>query len=402
MSLRKRRLGFALYFVPMFVILATATSAWSQAPARGGAAPSYSGDAKLVFQFSTLGDSRQDPDSPDPTQMPVSAQDKIWLQNTKAWNRILQEIRGQGSNLLFFNGDMIMGYGIANVPKDNQTVDGIVGSDLMKFYRQYGFWRGMIAGPMETDLYVIPVPGNHETQWKAGGKKAQVENENAWRNNMADLILDDDRFVKLFGDKPSNENTGDNSAYDSLTTDQSKLTYSFDYRGAHFVVINTDPVGKDAHAPTKFLDADLKAARDRGVKQIFVFGHKPAYTYYFGKNTQLPTSPSGLDNDVAARDAFWAVIEKYGATYFCGHEHIYHLSTPLGDKGGKAVQVMVGSGGSPFEAKPTDVTINPQLDRDYAWATVKVYDDGRILMTTYGFDPYYGATHIIAQYILQQ
>jgi hypothetical protein len=311
-------------------------------------------------------------------------------------------MRQQGSNLLFFNGDMIMGYGIANVPKDNMTVDGIVNSDLMAFYRQYGFWRGMIAGPMETDLYVVPVPGNHETQCKACGKTAQVENENAWRKNMADLILDDDRFQKLFNDKPANENTGDNSALDGLKTDQSKLSYSFDYRGSHFVVINTDPVGNDSHAPTGFLKADLQAARDRGVQHIFVFGHKPAYTYYFGKNQQLPPAPSGLDVDPAARDAFWAVIEQYGATYFSGHEHIYHLSTPTSDKGGKALQVMVGSGGSPFEAKPNDVTVSPQTDRDYAWATVKVFDNGLVTMTTYGFDDHYNATHVIAQYIIQQ
>jgi hypothetical protein len=130
-------------------------------------------------------------------------------------------------------------------------IAGIVGSDLMKFYRQYGFWRGMVAGLMENGTYVIPVPGNHEVQWKAGGKKAQAANEDAWRENMGDLILDDARFLGLFGEQASYENVGDNRVYDSLATDQSKLSYSFDFHGSHFAIINTDPVGRDAHAPVR-------------------------------------------------------------------------------------------------------------------------------------------------------
>jgi hypothetical protein len=82
------------------------------------------------------------------------------------------------------------------------------------------------------------------------GKHAEVESEDAWRANMSDLILDDARFENLFGETPSYQNVPDDSALDSLSTDQSKFSYSVDLRGSHVVVINTDPVGKDAHAPT--------------------------------------------------------------------------------------------------------------------------------------------------------
>ncbi len=67
----------------------------------------------VVLRFSTVGDSRQDPKEADASMLPLSAQDKIWLQNTKAWSRIMRGIEGQQSKLLFFNGDMIMGYGLA-------------------------------------------------------------------------------------------------------------------------------------------------------------------------------------------------------------------------------------------------------------------------------------------------
>lgn len=349
----------------------------------------------VILAFSTVGDSRQDPTTPDPTSLPLSGQDKIWLQNSKAWSRIIRSIQTQKSDFLFFNGDMIMGYGNATVPANNTTVSGIIDSDLIKFYRQYAFWRGMVADLMETGTYVVPVPGNHETQCKACGKKAQEVNENAWRENMGDLILDDARFKLLFGEQPSFENVGNNGAVDNLSTDQSKLSYSFDFRGSHFAIVNTDPVGKDAHAPVNWLASDLSSAQLRGAQHFFVFGHKPAFTYYYGTTVQIPSAPTGLDNDPAGRDAFWDVIERYDAVYFTGHEHIFNLSQPRAAQGGKAWQVLVGSGGSPFEASPSDVTAAPNTDRKYAWATVKVLANGKVKIKGYGFNDQYGPTNVI-------
>jgi hypothetical protein len=350
-----------------------------------------------TMTFSTVGDSRQDNVAPDSTALPVYGQDSIWLQSTKAWSRIQRSITEQKSDILFFNGDMIMGYGNDVLPANNTTVAGILGSDLVASYKQYAFWRGMAAGMMETGTYVVPVAGNHEVQWKAGGKKAQVANENAWRDNMADLILDDRRFKNILGDAPSNESVGDSrNIFDGLTSDQSKLSFSFDFKGAHFTVINTDPVGKDSHAPTNWLAADLYAARSRGAKHFFVFGHKPAFTYYYGSviptppAVPLPGAPSGLDVDLPARDAFWDVIEMYGATYFCGHEHIFNMMQPRG----KAWQVMVGSGGSPFEAKPGTPTVGA-TDRTYAWATVKVAGNDRVTIKAYGFSDAFGPTQLL-------
>ena len=364
----------------------------------------HDGDAEydpVVLSFSTVGDSRQDPASPDPTTKPLSGQDANWLQNTKAWSRIIRSVEDQKSDFLFFNGDMIMGYGNADVPADVSTVDAIVKSDLVQFYKQYAFWRGMVADLMETGTYVVPVPGNHEVQCKACGKKAQLVNENAWRANMGDLILDDTRMTAILGEPATAENVSDNAGLDGLTTNQSQLSYSFDFHGSHFAVINTDPVGYDSHAPLVWLNADLAAAQARGVQHVFVFGHKPAFTYYYGANAAvppalpLPGKPAGLDNDPASRDAFWKIIEQYDATYFCGHEHIYHVSQPWQAQGGKAYQVLVGSGGSPFEAAPTDPTINPATDRDYAWATVGIHRSGKVEITVYGFDDKFGPTSVL-------
>ena len=368
----------------------------------------------VVLTFSTVGDSRQDPVNFDKASVgnTLSGQDSIWLQNTKALARILRTVQSQKSSMLFFNGDMVHGYGWAGYgytsnlssssitgPTAPATVADIVNSDLLKFYQQYGFWRGAVAPVMENGTYVFPVPGNHETQCKACGKVAKAENENAWAANMGDLVIDAARFTGILGSAPQNMQFGPaaGSSPDGLTTDQSKLSYSFDFKGLHFAVINTDPVGKDAHAPTQWLAADLAAASARGAKKMFVFGHKPAYTYAYLANSATPAA--GLEaapGTTADRDAFWNVIEAYKATYFCGHEHIYNISQP---KGG-AYQVLVGAGGSPFEAKSTDVTINPATDRDYSWATVRVHQDGGVDILGYGFDASFGPTQLLQQIYL--
>lgn len=170
----------------------------------------------VVLTFSTVGDSRQDPVSPDPTSLPVSAQDQMWLQNTKAWSRIMRSIQAQKPAMLFFNGDMIMGYGRAAVPEawasTPPSISQLATTDLVKFYIQYAFWRGMVAPLMETGIYIVPVPGNHETQCNSAnqtdlsnqpscpsGKVAQIENEQAWAANMGDLILDTTRLQNIFG-----------------------------------------------------------------------------------------------------------------------------------------------------------------------------------------------------------
>ncbi|WP_019864845.1 metallophosphoesterase family protein [Methylovulum miyakonense] len=395
-------------------------------------APSHAADP-VILNFSTVGDSRQDPVNIDPSvkdlsmvgvgncQTPsgtgltanpgISAQDCKWLQNTKAWGRILRAIQAQKPNLLFFNGDMIMGYGKAGVPVTrtsngvgetaitNPTVSDVANSDLMQFYKQYGFWRGMIANLMENGTYLVPVPGNHEVQCKRCGKSAQVENETAWKDNMGDLILDTSRLAKLTGVSATNFNPFNNPYYDpstlattpapyvsnpdGISTDQAQLSYSFDIGTSHFVVINTDAVGKDGYAPNTWLENDLNIAKTNGAKHFFVFGHKPAFFYnYLGS---APSSTSSLnDKDPIAAKAFWDIIVKYKATYFCGHEHSYNIQKINGfNQAGSAYQVLVGAGGSPFESSVS--TGNPK-DRMYSWARVGIHQSGRVILNTYGFD----------------
>jgi len=402
--------------VAMLAIAAAASfgsSAWAQ------------NTTPVVLTFSTVGDSRQDPVTYDQASVgtTLNGQDSVWLQNTKAFARILREIQAQKSKMLFFNGDLIHGYGWAafgQTTNFNQsaiasatptTTADILGSDIVKFYQQYGFWRGMVAPVLETGTYVFPVPGNHESQCKAcpknsdGQRVSKVENEQAWAANMGDLILDTSRFTSLLGAAPGNPAFGPAAGLspDGLTTDQSKLGYSFDHKGHHFVVINTDPVGAETSAPTAWLAADLAAARGRGANKIFVFGHKPAYTYNYAGPGAAAVTGAGLDATNATttkRNAFWNVIESYSATYFCGHEHIYNVRKPTGN----SYQVIVGAGGSPFDQRLTPITAvnsaNPATDRSYSWATVKIHADGGVDILGYGFNESFAPTQLIGQYYI--
>lgn len=333
-------------------------------------------DDPLLFTFATVGDCRHDPEAAG-----ITAQDRIWLQNTRVLARILREIETQKPHALFFNGDMIHGYST-----NRQVLD-----------RQYAFWRGMVAGLAEHGVCVIPVPGNHEVQLKTKLSNGEVVKaahepcEIAWRENMGDLILDTNRWLAAHHAAPtawSVEHTP-RIGQDGVQTDQRRLSYSFDFVGLHFAVINTDAVGADSHAPVTWLADDLAAAQQRGVKRQFVFGHKMAFTYHYNDKVK----PKGIDVFPENQREFWALMEKFHATYFCGHAHIYHSVRPKAQSSGHAWQVIVGAGGSPFEAKPGE-SLNPN-DRQYSWALVEVHRSGRVAMEVYGFDEHLGPTHAL-------
>jgi len=410
----------------------------------------YAVDADpVIFSFATVGDTRQDPDSPDATQILPPAtvggklltQDKIWLQNSKAWGRILRTVQSQKPKMFFINGDMIMGYVNPVVPASWSTsapsISTVVNSDITQLYVQYAFWRGMVANALETGTYMMPVPGNHETQCKNavskngvncanGDKKSTVDNENAYRANMSDLIGDltaNQRFSSIVGKTPSNVRgltsaSAPQTADTTGGTDQSFLTYSFDIETAgailHFAVINTDPTGNDGHAPTSWLTTDFGDAAARGVTagksvKYFVFGHKMAFTYNYQASGSI--AAGGLDADATKRNAFWSLMAQYNGAYFCGHEHttsVAQYADPTGTNTSKNPwQVLVGSGGSPFDAKrscagttaggaATSCSSEPatasQYDRWYAWALVKVHQSGKVDMDLYGFSSTFGPT----------
>ena len=441
----------------------------------------------VIFSFATVGDSRTDPNKPDATTLLANSspttqggapsltgtilpQDNEWVQNTAALGTILTGIQSQNPNLLFFNGDMIFGYGRPTLPtawangKPNSwNTAQTVSPDTVYEIAQYAYWRGMVAPLFLNGTYVIPVPGNHETQCSYSaapysstspnpncntaaqgnltGKTAYADNENMFRFNMGDLVADlsaNIRFSDVTGYLPLNatgltQTTAPVASTNNgpITGSQAELSYSFDIQAQpglllHFAVINTDPSGADSTAPSDWLASDFAAAKARGATKFFVFGHKPAFTYNYaaatGGNVNPPSSnspgPGGLDANYTTvgtcpactytqpyRDAFWSVIAQYNATYFSGHEHTVNVSShadPTGTYPATPYQVIVGSGGSPFDdklvgtcsaTKPpgcTEPTLTNPYDRYYAWALVSIHASGAVSLQVSGFGDNYG------------
>ena len=341
-------------------------------------------DKDVVFHFSTFGDSRT-----DRRIKGISAQDKLFATATAPLARMIKELNAQKSQALFFNGDMIMGYS----------------TDITQVQREYAYWRGMMATLMEAGTYVVPVPGNHEVQMPIKGadgqfvKYAQPHLENIWRENMSDLILDEQRWNQIVKTPFTSFDVRNTPsiAQDRVQTDQTQLYYSFDVGKLHIAVINTDPVGADSTVVVSWLKRDFETAKARGVNAMVAFGHKMPYVYIPEGSTKA--SEDSLENASGERDAFWNVIEGFGATYFSGHEHVYHASQPTKAAGGESWQVIVGSGGSPFGIKKGE-SKNPQ-DRMYAWADVMVHSNGSLGVRIFGFDENMGPTQELAHWRIQ-
>jgi hypothetical protein len=447
----------------------------------------------VVFSFATVGDNRTDPKKPDPTTFvanphpttqnggpsfsgAVLPQDQEYMQNSAAWDEIQEGILAQGANLLFFNGDMIYGYGRPIMPTAwtgnpvtwSAAVTSTVYPDAFFEYIQYAYWRGTVSTMFNQGTYVIPVAGNHETQCSLtanpygsagnpncnssnGGKQAYAENESAFRANTGDLSQDlvgNLRFSAISGVFATNvtgltaatapggtsapcavgtsTNTG-NCFYSAgtpanngpITGTQQQLDYSFDVvlpnttLMLHFAIINTDPSGSDQTAPSDWLAGDFAAAAARGqanaggplTVKYFVFGHKAAFTYDYlpGGSVAIGGNPGagGLDANPSTtpnyRNLFWHVVAQYNATYFCGHEHIPNVQqfadpTPGTTLTNTPYQVIVGSGGSPFDDTMTGSSPNytepPEVamtDRYYAWALVQIHQSGAVTLNLTGF-----------------
>jgi hypothetical protein len=267
--------------------------------------------------------------------------------NVQELNRTFSDIAALNPkpNFFFFDGDLVLGY-----TSDSTALD-----------RELQAWVALYkASPLAgSSVELVAIPGNHETQNAA--KISTAPGERVWLRDLAP-------YITRGGNGP-----GVGGA-DALQTDQSKLTYSFDYQDAHFVTLNTDPVGKDWHVPAYWAAEDIAAAKARGQKHVFAIGHKPAYPY--------PTVPTdGLVMDQVARDAFWSILQTNQVeAMFSAHNHMAYRSQPTGH----TWMVIAGNGGTPIEA-----TVDPTIPGTGTWfgfTLVTVTNSGRVFSKNYGRD----------------
>ncbi len=205
--------------------------------------------------------------------------------NVKTMKSILEKIKQEKVDFIIVTGDMITG----------SAKSSIHGYRLKK-------WRGII------ERYGIPFyigVGNHE-----------IESE------MSENI------VRSIFEMPENGPSG-----------FKELIYSFDYKNAHFVMLDTEAFN-NFHAigetQLKWLKEDVEKNQK---KTIFIFGHDPAYPVYNHIG-------SSLDKYAVERDKLWGIFKKYKVSvYICGHEHLYNKAIHDG-----VYQIISGGGGAHISA----------------------------------------------------
>ena len=305
-------------------------------------APSFVSAQTLDYSFVVLGCNRVNP--ADSVGNPSTA-------NTYQLNRVFTEVSQMNPlpKYLFFAGDLVLGY-------ENDTV---------KLESQLTNWLNLYkASPLfGTSVQLVALEGNHETQDKAAGKKSFPAAERTFLRVMHDYILGNNGPA-ITGLVPGS---------DSLTTDQSQLTYSFNYKKDHFVLINTDPVGRDAIASYKWIANDIKNARAAGTRHVFAIGHKPAYSGHF------VDAPDALDVNSAQRDSLWKALEQYQAdAFFSAH---IHSSDTIQPHFSKTWQIIAGNGGSMVEAAFAAVP-----NSYFGYVVANVYTNNQVHINNMGRD----------------
>ncbi len=180
-----------------------------------------------------------------------------------------------------------------------------------------------------------------------------IAEEKIWDREMSSYIMGDN------GPKRGGK--------DSLDADESRLDYSFDYKNSHFIVLNTDAMGKECKGPVYWIDEDMKTAETKKPGHIFVFSHIPAYGA-----PEMNGPGEQLEND----SSFWNTLEKHHVdAMFSAHNHVYCRLLP---HPGKTTMLIAGNGGSPLNEHCS------ASQKFYGYTLVKVYKSGKVLCYSFG------------------
>lgn len=185
----------------------------------------------------------------------------------------------------------------------------------------------IITGDMITGSAKSNVHLSRLEKWKSIMKKCGIPFYTGAGNHEIESELSENIFRSVF-EMPENG-----------PVDFKELVYSFDYKNAHFIMLDTAVYG-NFHAVGKeqleWLEEDLKKNQKRN---IFIFGHDPAYPVYNHIG-------SSLDKYPAQRDVLWDMFKKYKVNaYICSHEHLYNRSIYEG-----VYQIISGGGGAHMSA----------------------------------------------------
>lgn len=208
----------------------------------------------------------------------------------------------------------------------------------------------VVAGDLITGSAKSRAHMDRLKKWKSIIEKYQVPFYIAIGNHEIESELSEN-ILRLVFEMPGNGPAG-----------LKELVYSFDHKDTHFIALDTD-VFNNSHRiggqQLEWLKEDLEKNKE---KQIFVFGHEPAYPSHGHVG-------SSLDKYASDRDELWGVFKEYNVrVYFCGHEHLYNRAVHDG-----IYQIITGGGGAPLSA--------PEKGGFYHFVIVDVKSEGAIYVT---------------------
>jgi hypothetical protein len=262
--------------------------------------------------------------------------------NVNQLKRTLEDIEkfGLKPDFFFFAGDIVLGY---------SPDTSAIGTQLRGWKKLYETLK-----PQTATYKAVALTGNHEVM-SGKNQPAFATAEQTWVNNMKPFIVGNNGPQKNGADK--------------LPTDQSQMTYSFQYKNSTFVILNTDPVGFEGTVPNQWLNTTLTQAKSNAKnKHIFLISHKPAFPY---------VGEDGLVNSFGQRDSTWNLVEKYRCdAMFSAHNHLYYRTQP---RTNGAWQIIAGNGGSPL----SDM-LKKAEDFFFGFTYVRVYSSGKVAIKSYG------------------
>ncbi len=189
------------------------------------------------------------------------------------YRKIIQEVNLLNPDLVVIGGDLILGY---------TSDDSLVREEWKEFKR--------VTGELEMKAHLVV--GNHDV-WDEMSQRIYVE-------------------------------------------ECGELYYSFNYRGSHFIILDTELVGEMERITgdqLKWLQKDLN--KNRKAKYIFVFMHKPLWAY------------EGEPGEAWSRDVH-PLLVKYGVDIvFSSHWHTYEIDYRDGIR-----YVITGGAGAPIGDYP--------------------------------------------------
>lgn len=280
----------------------------------------------------------------------------------------------------FFLGDLVLGL---TQGKNAQGQDTLA-QELTAWVQQ--FQADTFSNMPNSGIRMIAVPGNHEMLYKVHnpkesesekisandkkGKKKKFKEELPWASAPAVW-----RSVM----QPFSIQAPDD--YGLSYCSQDSLTYSFNYKNTHFVILNTDmyvPANPDSVGvvPAPWIASDVTAARTANSKHIFVMGHKPAYIIYDTALTRAKAAKKDDIIDTNSTNIMWpALVNNQVEGMLSAHRHEFLVTQPVQ---GQTTQLVAGNGGSLYESHL------PTNNQFFGYTKIYVMKNGQVLARSFG------------------